>query len=144
MTSGVFVASALPRALLTMVVLGGTGAGLAATNPGPEAFAEFAGERLSREIAAEVCRPEGLPMMLRLVIRDCPGLVQAQKTTLGRLALDHSHRSNLGLLSLYRTDLGGASLGRWRLPRFEALTLAVAGRFLLLSAQEQAVDSPRP
>jgi hypothetical protein len=71
-------------------------------------------------------------------------LVQAQKTTLGRLALDHSHRSNLGLLSLYRTDLGGASLGRWRLPRFEALTLAVAGRFLLLSAQEQAVDSPRP
>ena len=134
----------MPRALLTMVVLGGAGAGLAATNPGPEAFAEFAGERLSREIAAEVCRPEGLPMLLRLVIRDCPGLVQAQKATLGRLALDHSRRTNLGLLSFYRTDLGGQSLGRWRLPHVEALTLAVAGRFVLVRAQEQAVDSAQP
>ena len=83
-------------------------------------------------------------MLLRLVIRDCPGLVQAQKATLGRLALDHSRRTNLGLLSLYRTDLGGQSLGRWRLPHVEALTLAVAGRFVLVRAQEQAVDSAQP
>jgi hypothetical protein len=79
---------------------------LAATNPGPEAFAEFAGERLSREIAAEVCRPEGLPMMLRLVIRDCPGLVQAQKTTLGRLALDLVAPKQEGLDRVFQMMLG--------------------------------------
>ena len=52
---------------------------------------------------------------------------------LGQLALQHSRRRNLMLFSLYVTELGGERiLPNWVLPRYHALTLAGAGRFLLL------------
>ena len=114
-------------------------AGLVGTNPGPGAFEEFAAERLSDLIREEFCHQGGLPLMLRLVIQDCPGLVRSQRSLLGRLARQHSHRYNLGVVSLYRTELGGQRiLPRWQLPRYEALTLGLAGQLLLLQAEEVA------
>lgn len=108
-----------------------------ATNPGPGAFEEFAAEQLGALIHDEFCHPGGLPLMLRLVIQDCPGLVRAQRPVLGRIALAHTRRFNLGVLSLYRTQLGGQRiLPQWRLPRYEALSLGVAGQLVLLRAHE--------
>ena len=119
------------------LLLAGIAAGLVGTNPGPGAFEEFASERLSDMIREEFCHPGGLPLMLRLMIQDCPGLVHAQKPALGRIALEHSRRFNLGLLSLYRTEVGGQRiLPNWRLPRYEALTLGVAGQLIVLRASE--------
>lgn len=107
--------------------------GLALTNPGPEAYEEFAGERLSEALIEELCEPDGLPMVLRLIIRDCPGVIRSQRPVLGRLAVSQTRRRNLGLLSVYRTDLGGQELlGSWSLPRYRSLTLAAAGQFVLL------------
>lgn len=127
-----------PRALLLWpLAAGGLALGLGVTNPGPEAFSDFAGERLSGLIREELCRADGLPLMLQLVIEDCPALVEAQRPLLGRLALQHSRRRNLILFSLYSTGLGGQRLGSiWRLPRYEALTVAVAGQFLVLRSSE--------
>ena len=111
--------------------------GLAATNPGPTDFQEFAGQRLVEAITREVCTEGPLPMALRLLLQDCPALVASQQQVLGRIALDSSKRTNLGLASVYRTELGGQQLlPALRVPRYEALTLAGAGRFVVVNTSE--------
>lgn len=125
------------RTLLALVLGGGAGLGLIATNPGPAEFESFAADQLIHLISEEICRENGLPMMARLVVRDCPALVASQRGVLGRLASLGTRRRNLGILSLYSTELGGQKLlPNWRLPRYHALTLAAAGRFVMLRAGE--------
>lgn len=126
------------------LLLGALAAGLAFTNPGPAAFEEYAAGRLTALLRDELCRENGLPLMLRLVIQDCPAVVEAQRPVLGRLAALQTRRRNLILLSLYSSDLGGQQLlPSWRLPRYKALTLAVAGRFVVLRASENDPDGER-
>jgi hypothetical protein len=123
-------------------LLAGLVAGLACTNPGPQAFQDFAAGRLGRLLRQELCHGEALPLMLRLVIRDCPALIAAQRVPLGRLALRHSQRTNLGVFSLYTTELGGQKLlGSWSLPRYRSLTLALAGQFLVVQASQSDPQS---
>ncbi len=123
----------IPSTLIGLLTAAGAAIGLVATNPGPGEFEEFASGQLTRLITEEICREDGMPMMLRLVIRDCPGVVASQRRVLGQLALAHSRRRNLGLFSLYVTELGGERiLPNWSLPRYHALTLAAAGQFVLL------------
>ena len=111
--------------------------GLVITNPGSAAFEDYAGRRLSGLLREELCREQGMPLMLRLVIQDCPALIESQRPVLGRLAALQSRRLNLVLLSLYSTNLGGQTLlASWRLPRYRALTLAIAGQFLVIKASE--------
>jgi len=130
---------ALP--LLALVGVVGGVLGLSATNPDPQAFETFAGQRLAALLHEEFCGDDGLPMLARLLIRDCPGLVASQSGALGRIALDNTRRRNLGLLSLYRTELGGQSLfGVLAVPRYSATTLGVAGHFVIL--QSEAADGP--
>ncbi|MCP9833786.1 MULTISPECIES: DUF4359 domain-containing protein [unclassified Cyanobium] len=119
--------------------------GLAITNPGPAAFEEFAAEKLTEMASKELCQNEGLPLLARLLIQNCPELVRSQRKVLGRLARDNSRRYNFGLLSLYGTRLGGEKvLPNWSIPRYDAVTLAVAGHFVLLTASESAPGSPVP
>lgn len=116
-----------------LAVAAGVG-GLAMTNPGPEEFRQFAGKRLVEAITREVCTEGGLPMTLRLLLQNCPELVASQQEVLGRIALESSQRTNLGLASVYRTELGGQQLlPALRLPRYEALTLAGAGAFVVVN-----------
>ncbi|MFM7674574.1 MAG: DUF4359 domain-containing protein [Synechococcus sp.] len=118
---------------LPLVALGITG--LVATNPDPEAFEHFAGDRLAAMAADELCNEKGLPMMIRLVITDCHGLVMAQRGVLGRLARAQSRRRNFGIGSLYSTQIGGQRLmPGWRLPRYAVSTLGIAGHFWVLEA----------
>jgi len=130
-----------PAVLGWGLLLGGMGLGLVLTNPGPAAFEEFAAGRLAALLQEELCREDGLPLMLRLVIQDCEAMVESQRPVLGRLAALQTRRRDLGLLSFYSTTLGGQQvLPRWRLPHYEALTLAVAGRFVVLRASENSPD----
>jgi hypothetical protein len=126
------------RTLLALALGGGAGLGLVSTNPGPAELENFASDQLIRLISEELCREDGLPMMARLVVRDCPGLVASQRGVLGRLASLHTRRRNLGVMSVYSTELGGQQLlPSWRMPRYHALTLAAAGRFVLVQAGER-------
>ncbi len=119
--------------------------GLAVTNPGPAAFEDFAADKLTELASEELCRNEGLPLLARLLIQNCPELVRSQRKVLGRLAREHSRRYNFGLLSIYGTRLGGEKvLPNWSIPRYDAVTLAMAGHFVLLSAGESAPGSPMP
>jgi hypothetical protein len=117
-----------------MVALAG---GLALTNPGPDAFEEYAAGRLATLLRQELCRGDSLPLMLQLVIEKCPALIESQRPVLGRLARLGTRRRNLLLFSVYSTSLGGQKLlPQWRIPRYSAVTLAVAGQFLVLRTSE--------
>ena len=136
----------LPLAQFLPLAFVGSGltAGLVITNPGPAAFADFGGNQLTNLLTKELCQNDGLSGMLGgLLIRQCPLLVRSQRPILGKLVQANSRRSNLGLFSVYRTELDLAALlpglrkvPNLRLPRYEATTLAGAGQFLLLQAHE--------
>ncbi|MFM7269963.1 MAG: DUF4359 domain-containing protein [Cyanobium sp.] len=127
-----------PRAIASRSAFGAAvaaaaGLGLVMTNPGRDDFEPFAAEQLTKAAVEELCDPSSLPAIARLLVRDCPGLIRSQRPVLGKLALAATQRRNFLLFSLYRTDLGGQQvLPDWRIPRYQALTLAAAGRFLLL------------
>lgn len=140
--------NAVCRFLAVAVMGGGFLAGLVGTNPGPAAFADFGGGQLTSALTKELCHDDGVTGMLRLFIRQCPELVRSQKHVLAKLVQAHTQRSNLGLFSIYHTELDLAALlpglrqvADLRLPRYEATTLAGAGQFFLIQAHQPA-DSP--
>ena len=105
------------------------------SNPGPADFETFAGDQLVDLIAGEVCQEPQLPLMLHLLVRDCPGLIRSQRQLLGRLAAEQTIRYNAGLFSLYVSDLGGQNLlAQLSMPRYRAFTLAAAGQLMVLQA----------
>jgi len=135
------VGSVGSRSLIVLALVAALGLGLVATNPGEEEFERFAADQITRAAELELCHEGGLPMMARLIVRDCPRLIAAQHDLLGRLALAATRRRNFGLLSLYRTDLGGQQLlPDWSIPRYSAITLAGAGRFLILRSNQAAAE----
>jgi len=109
--------------------------GLVLTNPGPTEFELFAAGQLVELAEQELCHKPALPLLLQLMIQNCPAMVQSQSQALGRLAREHSRRINLGVASLYSTRFGGQQLlPQWRLPQYGVTTLAVAGHFVVLDA----------
>ena len=121
------------RRLLWLLPAAGAAAALFATNPGPAEFEAFAGERLVELISGELCRAAGLPLAMHLLVRDCPELIRSQRAVLGRLAAEATQRTDLGLFSLYVTEIGGQSvLPGLQIPRLRAVTLAGAGQLTLL------------
>jgi hypothetical protein len=116
---------------------------LAWSNPPPSEFEEFAADQLVGIAVKEVCGPQGLPMLLQLVVHDCPKVMISQRQTLGSLARRASRRWNFGLFSLYSTDLGGeAVMPGFRVPRYRALTLAGAGQFVVLRTNSDPGSAP--
>jgi len=143
--------TAVTRKLAVAFLASGLVAGLVITNPGPAAFAEYGGGRLTALLIKELCSQDGLTGMLRLFIRQCPALILSQRHVLGTLVESHTRRSNFGLFSIYRTQLDLAALlpglrqiPDLRLPRYEATTLAAAGQFLLIQTREAQKAARRP
>lgn len=115
------------------MTVGGSVMALVITNPSLKEYEDHAGLQLVDVLTQELCRSEGVPMLLRLWIRDCPQLVASQQTSLGGLAARFTHRTNLGIASLYTTRLGGQELmSGLRLPRLEVTSLGLAGRFVMI------------
>ena len=110
------------------------GGALVISNPRPSDFDSFAADQLVDVIEAEVCRGEVLPAMVRLALRECPRLIRAQRGAIGAYVGRHTRRTNLGLLSIYRTEFGGTALLGWSLPRFSATVLAAAGQLVIVQA----------
>ena len=108
------------------------------TNPSLEDYAVPAGEQVGAYRSDELCQGAGLPMVLQLWIRDCPGLVASQQAALAALAVRFTSRRNFGVASLYTTSIGGQLLiPGLTLPEAEMLTLGVAGQFVLLQNRDR-------
>ena len=133
MPRSVFQRQAPIAAALAAFVTFGVGLVLVVTNPSMEDYEEHAGEQLVAFLSGELCQGEGLPMMMQLWIRDCPGVVASQQASLAALAVNVTSRLNLGIFSLFTTKIGGQPLLlELTLPEVEVLSLGVAGQFVLL------------
>ena len=129
-------------AVLAVGVGAGSAAALAWTNPTPEEYRAHAAEQLVAFASKELCNEEVLPMVLRLWIRDCPGLIASQQSTLADLAGRFTSRWNFLVGSVYTTKIGGQELlPGFAIPHAEVVTLAVAGRFVLLRTETSAGGS---
>ena len=124
--------SPLPALVLGALAASTVVGGLVLTNPGPEAFEDFAADQLVQLLTQDLCSDGGLPMLMRVVVRDCPGLVRSQRTPLGAWARQGTRRRNFGLFRVYSSNLGGQQLAQWQVPRYKATTFAAAGRFVVL------------
>ncbi|MEB3199912.1 MAG: DUF4359 domain-containing protein [Synechococcaceae cyanobacterium] len=137
--------SRLRTALLGLLAVTAGLIGLAATNPGQARFEDYAAEQLSELITREICLQGGLSGLLRMVLPDCPALVQAQRPVFGRLAWAQTRRHNYGLFSLYRTEMGGQQLlPNLRLPVYRATTLGIAGQLVLISSDDKGTSTTAP
>ena len=105
-------------------------------------YQAYAGGELVELATEELCGTSGLPMLLRLWIQDCPALIAAQQTSLAALAGQMSTRLNLGVVSVFTTEVGGQTiLPALRLPRYRVTTLGVAGQFLPIDSRSVQTDS---
>tara|TARA_B100001939_G_scaffold293308_1_gene265833 strand:+ start:81 stop:467 length:387 start_codon:yes stop_codon:yes gene_type:complete len=121
---------------LPLLLVPAAGALLWIGNPGPRDFADFAGRELSERGIEEFCRDGVLPLMVNLLVENCPRLFRTQREALGDLALQLSQRRNFGFFSLYTTEVGTSGLlAQLPLPRYSLETLAVAGQFIVLRAE---------
>ena len=126
-----------PVAGATVALIGsGCAAVLILTNPKPDDYADHAGQQLVGLLTQELCRSNGLPMLLRMWVRDCPQIVASQQQVLASLAARFTTRLNLGIASIYTTQLGGQDLAPGlTLPQLKAVTLAAAGQFVMLRSE---------
>ena len=126
-----------PVAGATVALIGsGCAAVLILTNPNPHDYADHAGQQLVGLLTQELCRSNGLPMLLRMWVRDCPQIVASQQQVLASLAARFTTRLNLGVASVYTTQLGGQDLTPGlTLPRVKAVTFAAAGQFVMMRSE---------
>ncbi len=126
------------NALAAVLALAVSGVALAFANPSSEDFKSYAGGQLVSVITDELCEG-GLPMVLQLWVKDCPRLIRDQEPALAELAGQFSRRLNLGLASIYTTELGGQDLlPTLRLPEYSVTTLGIAGQFVILQSKSDA------
>ena len=122
-----------------MLVLAGSGAVLFLTNPTREDYRAFAGQMLVTLATEEICERQTLPMVLQLWISDCPRLIADQEQALALLADKFTRRWNVGVASVYVTQVGGQNLlPALRLPRYTVTSLGIAGQFQVLNAHSDA------
>ena len=119
----------------------GAASALALTNPSLQDYQLHAGEQLVALATEELCGEQGLPLMIKVWLKDCPAVVAAQQSTLAALAGPMTTRTNLGLLSVFTTEVGGQKLMLgWRLPRYTVTTVGVAGQFLTINTRSDQAD----
>ena len=75
-------------------------------------------------------------MMMRVWLKDCPEVIASQQSSLASLAGQVSSRLDLGLLSVFTTEVGGQRLlPGLRLPRYTITTVGVAGQFITVNTR---------
>ena len=75
-------------------------------------------------------------MLMRVWLKDCPAVIASQQTSLASLAGQVSSRLDLGLLSVFTTEVGGQRLlPGLRLPRYTITTVGVAGQFITVNTR---------
>lgn len=113
--------------LLTFALLCALIAGLVITNPGPEAYVEYATVQASSYLSEEICNdlPAGLGGLLT---EQCPEIMLSVEPQLETILRDRTERLNIGIASLYRTSFGIPEFPF--LPEYRAETIGIVNQFL--------------
>ena len=88
-------------------------AGMAFTNPARDKYLTYASGTLEKELESNVCKDSRVPQALNGVaetlIGSCKNLLTSQRDTIERLLDNTTQRQNLGVVSIYTTELGKKS-----------------------------------
>ena len=108
---------------------------LVITNPGPEAYIQYATTKASRYLSEEVCTdlPAGLGDLLT---EQCSEILQSTRPQLETILRDRTKRLNLGVASLYRTSFGIPEFPF--LPEYRAETLGIFRQFVTYRVSQTA------
>jgi len=88
-------------------------AGMAFTNPGRDKYLTYASGELQTELESTVCKDSRVPKALSgitdTLIGSCKNLLTSQRDTIESLLDNTTQRQNLGVISIYTTELGKKS-----------------------------------
>jgi hypothetical protein len=88
-------------------------AGMGFTNPGRDKYLTYASGTLEKELETTVCKdsrvPQALSGVAETLIGSCKNLLTSQRDTIERLLDNTTQRQNLGVVSIYTTELGKKS-----------------------------------
>ena len=83
------------------------------TNPGRDKYLTYASGTLEKELETTVCKdsrvPQALSGVAETLIGSCKNLLTSQRSTIERLLDNTTQRQNLGVVSIYTTELGKKS-----------------------------------
>ncbi len=123
-----------------LLVSGSLTALLVATNPGPQAFEQFAVASASAYLKEEVCR-QPLPFLGSSMQQQCLSFVDHNQALIAQILQENTRRQNYGLFSIYATDLNPERifpvLPAKLLPRYEVKTMGVLRDFHILEARSR-------
>ncbi|XZN99855.1 MAG: DUF4359 domain-containing protein [Microcoleus sp.] len=87
--------------------------GMAFTNPPRDKYLTYASGKLETEIESTVCKDSRIPKALTGVtdtlIGSCKNLLTSQRSTIEQLLDNTTQRENLGVVSIYTTEVGKKS-----------------------------------
>jgi len=113
-------------------VLAAVGIGMAATNPAPEAYDDYATEQLTAYLEDNACTQA--PAVLGDFLQDqCAQLLNDNQEQVRRLIARNTDRQNWLLLSVYKTDLAISDL----LPSYHFETIGVFGNLYIYKAEQR-------
>lgn len=88
-------------------------AGMAFTNPSRDKYLTYASGKLETELESTVCKDSRIPKALTGVtdtlIGSCKNLLTSQRSTIEQLLDNTTQRENLGVVSIYTTEVGKKS-----------------------------------
>jgi Domain of unknown function (DUF4359) len=87
--------------------------GMAFTNPARDKYLTYASGKLQTELESTVCKdtrvPQALSGVTETLIGSCKNLLTSQRGTIEQLLDNATQRQNLGVASIYTTELGKKS-----------------------------------
>ncbi|MEM9449054.1 MAG: DUF4359 domain-containing protein [Cyanobacteria bacterium P01_E01_bin.6] len=127
---------------LFLMAIAGVGVAMAATNPGQDAYEQYAVEQLSEQVNQRVCE-EAPPFLANA----CESLLSDNQEWIEELVEEGTQRQNFVVVSLYTTDLSAGdlidkvlppslSLSADNLPGYHFKTVGVFRRFFTYEAEQ--------
>ena len=110
----------------------GLGAAMAMNNPGRTAYDEFATQELSAYVQENFCT-KGESTFGDILQAPCKKFVESLEPQLQTIIAENTERMNLGLFSIYKTELYLADF----VPSYEFGTVGVLGNLYIYKAEEK-------
>ncbi len=118
-------------AVFSAAILVGLGEALATTNPSQAEYEQYAMQQLTEYLKERACKK--VPSFIEnLLKQNCTTLVDRNQSALRQLLVQNTHRQDLVIVSLYRTDLKVNPL----LPGYKFETIGILNHFYTYSAEQ--------
>ena len=118
-------------AVASSAILAGLGGALATTNPSQAEYEQYAMQQLTEYLKERACKK--VPSFIEnLLKQNCAAMVDKNQSSLRQLVVQSTHRQDLVILSLYRTDFKVNPL----VPGYKFETVGILNHFYTYSAEK--------